>query len=168
MGTTSTEPPTTTISTTTEGPTTTEAPLTSTESQTTSTATGANSVPTTTTDEFSTTAEPVIITTDLSTTSVQQFSFQVTPGQNFYEMLTELLANILENYGITSITFSSTVRKRRSVQDVLNAVQNYGCWCSKPLTGQAYGGEALDEIDRICKLFSRCRKCEKWSNCAGS
>lgn len=81
----------------------------------------------------------------------------------------ELLEHILTNYGITSFTLTNTVRRRRrDVQDVLNAVQNYGCWCSKPFTGHAYGGEALDDIDRICKMFSRCKKCEKFSSCAGS
>ena len=45
---------------------------------------------------------------------------------------------------------------------------SYGCWCSKPLTGQAAQGAPLDDLDRICKQWSTCTRCERFSSCSGS
>ena len=85
------------------------------------------------------------------------------------EMVEQQVENIFEQFGITEIRFSddTTRRKRRNVQDVLDAVADYGCWCSKPFTGTAYMGRALDEVDQICKSWSQCWRCIGMNGCTG-
>ena len=76
------------------------------------------------------------------------------------------------SYGVNSLGFTnSNTRKRRQADnfdDVLNAIQSHGCWCSKPLLGYASGGVPLDQTDSVCRQWAQCAHCEKLSECTGS
>lgn len=87
------------------------------------------------------------------------------------QLVVGLIDDIFGNFGITEleIVFPESQRKRRQIlsSNITAAVQQYGCWCSKPFTGNALGGQHIDEIDRICKLYARCNKCDRLSSCNG-
>jgi len=73
---------------------------------------------------------------------------------------------MFEAFGIEQVTFvENFYRKKRSVQDALDAVMGYGCWCSKPFTGDAFKGKPLDEVDQICKSWSQCSRCNGLNGC---
>ena len=94
----------------------------------------------------------------------------------FLENLANFLCFLYCAYGIPGITFTNgfyntSSRKRRQLNgadDALSAVQNYGCWCSQPFTGDAYRGKPLDEVDSLCKSYSQCMRCSKINNFVGS
>ena len=96
--------------------------------------------------------------------------------ENIIEVVQQMVLSIFEAYGIPGITFIAGIfnnnsRKRRQLggaDDALSAVQNYGCWCSKPFTGDAMKGKSLDEIDSVCKAYSMCTRCSKLNRCVGS
>jgi len=58
-------------------------------------------------------------------------------------------------------------RKKRSAQDVLDAIQNYGCWCPRALLGESSGhaGVPLDDVDMFCKKWSQCNHCTLMGGC---
>lgn len=71
---------------------------------------------------------------------------------------------------------SLNVRKRRQAGaggvdldplGTLSILQDYGCWCSKPFTGLAPMGRVLDDIDTLCRKFSRCWRCIGIMECTG-
>ena len=99
-------------------------------------------------------------------------SLESSPLLDPTDVLRDLMEQIFQSYGITSLGFSNeSTRKRRQINsfdDILNAIQNYGCWCSKPLLGYASGGSPLDQTDSVCRQWAQCTHCEKLSNCAGS
>jgi hypothetical protein len=96
--------------------------------------------------------------------------------EDILEVVQQMILSIFDAYGITGITFinglfaGNSRRKRQlaGADDALSAVQNYGCWCSKPFSGDAFKGKPLDEVDSVCKAYSMCTRCSKLNQCVGS
>jgi len=52
------------------------------------------------------------------------------------ERVIDTLSDIFETFAISSVSSEKHSRRmRRSIDEVLTQIQNYGCWCSKPFTG---------------------------------
>ena len=49
----------------------------------------------------------------------------------------------------------------------MDSIERYGCWCSKLFTGVAYMGAVLDDVDALCRDFSRCWRCIGMMGCEG-
>ena len=58
-------------------------------------------------------------------------------------------------------------RKKRQLADIAAQVQDIGCWCSKPTTGSAPGGQPVSELDAICRTWAMCNRCENLIECEG-
>ena len=43
----------------------------------------------------------------------------------------------------------------------------YGCWCTQVYTNNGQKGRPVDELDEICRQWSKCRKCEEIEECEG-
>lgn len=99
-------------------------------------------------------------------------SLTSSPLSNPSDVLRDLLEQIFMSYGVNSVGFTnSNTRKKRQANnfdDVLSAIQDHGCWCSKPLLGYASGGVPLDQTDSVCRQWAQCAHCEKLSECTGS
>ena len=124
-----------------------------------------------TTTEQVTTTEPITTTAEPLTTIEPAFtgsSETCTETTGEACIVLDILKYIFEAFGIQQITFvENFYRKKRGAQDALDAVIGYGCWCSKPFTGDAFKGKPLDEFDQICKSWSQCSRCNGLSGCAG-
>jgi len=93
-----------------------------------------------------------------------------TASESPAEVVIETVLGIFEAYGIPGITFVDefySSRKRRNAEDALDAIADYGCWCSKPFAGNAHMGKPLDEVDQLCKKWSQCTRCMGLNGCSG-
>ena len=82
------------------------------------------------------------------------------------ERVTNTLSDIFETFAISSVSSEKHSRRmRRSIDQVLNQIQNYGCWCSKPFTGTSLQGLPLDQVDSVCRQWSKCTRCEMLTDC---
>ena len=84
------------------------------------------------------------------------------------ERVIDTLSDIFESFAISNInsqTRPHSRRIKRSTDQVLTQIQNYGCWCSKPFTGTSFQGLPLDHVDSVCRQWSKCTRCEMLTNC---
>ena len=92
------------------------------------------------------------------------------PSNSTVGIISGIVESIFEAYGIKQITFTSGLfnssrKKRQTAQNALDSIRDYGCWCTKPFTGDGFMGQPLDDVDRICKLWSQCNRCIGLSTC---
>jgi Cu/Zn superoxide dismutase len=83
------------------------------------------------------------------------------------DMARSTLSAVLSHRGITELP-SGIARKRRSVDDVISAIDDHGCWCPKFAGDQALFGVPVDELDNVCRAHSKCSHCEKFVTCEGN
>ena len=61
----------------------------------------------------------------------------------------------------------TTVLSDPPPNQAMDSIEQYGCWCSKLFTGVAQMGAVLDEVDALCRDFSRCWRCIGMMGCEG-
>lgn len=73
----------------------------------------------------------------------------------------DLLEVLLQAVNLDNVNLSR--RKRRQAnnnsqasQELIDVIQNYGCWCPKFVAGTAYQGKPLDYLDTLCRYWSSC------------
>lgn len=81
------------------------------------------------------------------------------------EMVSVIVEQMFQEFGVTSHTVAK--RRRRSAQDVIDALKEYGCWGSRAFTGSGPGGSVVDDLDGIFRSYAQCAKCQRLSNCLG-
>lgn len=85
------------------------------------------------------------------------------------QVLRETTSYVFFYYRLSSINFliNGVNRKKRSAEDVLNAIKDYGCWCPRALEGEGFGhaGVPLDDVDMFCKKWSQCNHCISMNGC---
>ena len=82
------------------------------------------------------------------------------------ERLVDTVSDIFETHQIQLNQKTHSRRIRRSFD--FSSLSNYGCWCSKPFTGTSLQGTPLDEVDSVCRQWSKCTRCEILTNCENS
>ena len=88
-------------------------------------------------------------------------------GNDKDDMARNVLAAVLNHRGITELPPVNSGRKRRAINDILQAIDDHGCWCPKFSGDQALFGLPVDDLDKICRGHSRCVHCEKYVTCEG-
>jgi hypothetical protein len=76
-------------------------------------------------------------------------------------------AMINEVFAIFEANPIPSSRKKRQLADIADQVKDIGCWCSKPVTGSAPGGQPVSELDAICRTWAMCNRCENLIECEG-
>ena len=97
-------------------------------------------------------------------------SFATDKEYDLISCFNHTLSDIFCAYDVQHITLQSFRNGsiERTVQETLNTLSSYGCWCGNGFGKSVFKGRPLDHIDTLCKSWTQCTKCESLSNCEGS
>ena len=77
------------------------------------------------------------------------------------------LKSFFAQFNAISTNGSSFRNDPINAQNMNDKLPDYGCWCKHLYTGNGWKGRPVDEVDEICRQWSKCRKCEEITQCEG-